>query len=813
MRRRRKFKTAPAVIVLLITLVVAALASYVPLKQYWASSRFEEALRKVAAGEAIVHTLQFDVRDSAGALLPEVVYRVGDVDPQNDNPIVAPGDYTHPLPPGTRYTRYGIETPSGNQVRWMLEVQKYPEGTIPVQLQLGFGPPISGRVMDEDDIPVAGAKVELYAFSESIDGMDRVYYSGNTLTDAEGRWTFDDVPKECARGNLGILHDSYASNVAFHSSFIFEPDTERVDVLPSGRDFGGFIKDDAGAPLADAKVSLLRSGEISTESDANGHFLFPNSHEAYFNNKFLTVRLPGYATQFRKLDKTDWRTDYEVILARGKPLRVTILDSDRRPKANAEVFVSIDTEYRNQLDHFTKTTDANGMLEIEDAPRDVTWTFSASLEGAQRYESVRGLPLSPDVFSHTVQLEKALGVVVLAEDAETGESIAPITVSLGYVRLEQGNWWFQHYMNWRVPSGKTYWQGNVQTNSSGVFVDGFERDDDQGHQYRVHADGYESADTRIVTSADDMAYLRVKLKPGKIMRLRAVDADGAPDATARAYWMDQNRAVTIRDNGLPRDNGELIVEADEAGWLVMPSADPATHALAILGTHGGLLADPSTLRSGQETALPPWATLDISLSDAVFTGATGGVRMAQTQTIAGVEVTYDITVKKPVSGVFKAGRLFPGTYWVGPVYGRPGSDNYGDPIPWSTIEIKAGETAHVALSGGRVVTAQVEMPEQAWEWHRVEPITIYFQREDPPEAFKINYGPVYFNITPEGKATTPPLPPGNYLIDIAAVQDPGRAADDYSIPYIMQDRRFSVPDEPGQDGVPFDIGSLTFRAQ
>src|SRR5687768_3062639 len=179
-------------------------------------------------------------------------------------------------------------------------------------LKMEKGTSIGGIVQDEAGKPIAGAKVNLIVQRKGDrGGMQResISISSNLsiMTDEQGKWRYDSVPKDMAQPHIRLSHPEFLSDEMFGATPA--PPIEKlrdfsgVMVMKKGVAIGGRVLDFEGQPVAGAEVMQGRdrfgSNFPSVKTDGSGAFQFaqarPNS------DIVLTVKAKGYSPDLKTI--------------------------------------------------------------------------------------------------------------------------------------------------------------------------------------------------------------------------------------------------------------------------------------------------------------------------------------------------------------------------------------------------------------------------------------------------------------------------------------------------------------------------------
>jgi hypothetical protein len=210
---------------------------------------------------------------------------------------------------------------------------------------------VFGRAVDESDHPLAGVVVRLAAYKVWAEGVDIPRLSGKydmrgweVMTGEDGRFRFE-TPKPTAEITALTLepdpfHDSArmwfgGKNPEAKASLqVGDNDLGAIRLVATGA-IRGSVRDEAGAPIADAKLVLgsERSQTLSRDatSDAAGNFVLGHSPAGPMG---LNAEAASYLSEFRKpIDVALGRfTDHvDFVLRKAPTLTGTVVDDTGKP--------------------------------------------------------------------------------------------------------------------------------------------------------------------------------------------------------------------------------------------------------------------------------------------------------------------------------------------------------------------------------------------------------------------------------------------------------------------------------------------------
>jgi protocatechuate 3,4-dioxygenase beta subunit len=381
----------------------------------------------------------------------------------------------------------------------------------PIDLKMPEPATVRGRVVDEAGKPVASAKVNVTNITllgvpqgwNSHHSFWRTKVPVSTVSDADGRFEVNDVPKE-ARLDLVFLHDQFVRTVAYaattdkpqppaavtytntsNGSFL----TRRVPVhlhdftvaLQVGRTVTGrVVFEDTGKPAAGMMVMLQgnESGYSRTATDAEGRFTcrqLPRGKGSYtVSPPEITEYIAANGSFEIPADK-DEATLEPIKLPRGAIISGKVVDEDTgKGIAGVNLYFQVQTPSRDWQGSSARTED-DGKFRMSVPPGTGTLMISGQVEG---YVAGLGFARSPQnenpfaksitakldtpVTDVTFKLGKGLTVSGRALDTE-GKPVAGAKVMLmnefGGFRAQQGMKYFTPFTPFSDRTIKTDQEG------------------------------------------------------------------------------------------------------------------------------------------------------------------------------------------------------------------------------------------------------------------------------------------------------------------------------------------------------------------
>lgn len=314
-----------------------------------------------------------------------------------------------------------------------MEQRKVPaqpnDAKVDLVFELGPGTKVKGSVVDEEGMPVVGAK--LYANSRE-DGAMSVNYA-ELKSDAQGKYLLTSIPFDklirISADAEGFLRES----TEFRVLNAEEPD--EVKIVLKRRPYGGdcmvTVVDESGNPIAGATIA--NTGNSSNEvrqgtTDEHGTARIADLYGG-FRGYLAFVRAPGYVAQEVQLKHGSKEApgEIQVIMKLGKKILGRLIDPDGNPVPNIRVY------YNKGEQPWTTggvvTTKADGRFEIDGLPDYSTFTFYTQAPFAPIQDRVLPVGNEEEVL---VGLEYEAVLRVVAIDDDTGKAIPEFNVKLNF---------------------------------------------------------------------------------------------------------------------------------------------------------------------------------------------------------------------------------------------------------------------------------------------------------------------------------------------------------------------------------------------
>ncbi len=218
--------------------------------------------------------------------------------------------------------------------------------TVTKNIALKAGATLAGRVLDEHDHPVEGARITIEDVGipkdvlRSWGGFMTFSPQGQTTSDAEGRFALVGLAPR-SNWQLYAVADGYAGTASDPVSLQDGPRDDVILRVVRGAEIHGHVVDGHGKPLVGVRVLLsgnvkLVSGERFAVSGAHGEFSFRGlAPEAYALKVFVNRRLKTWPVDTLSLG--EHRSGVKVIIKKAKALTGTLQTTSGDPLANTEV--------------------------------------------------------------------------------------------------------------------------------------------------------------------------------------------------------------------------------------------------------------------------------------------------------------------------------------------------------------------------------------------------------------------------------------------------------------------------------------------
>jgi peroxiredoxin/protocatechuate 3,4-dioxygenase beta subunit len=668
---------------------------------------------------------------------------------------------------------------------------------------------IRGRVLDDGGQPLAGAVVVVSvrkSYPRSKQWLDVSYDS--TSTDAEGRWSFANVPEQPDSVEIGTYHHLYLTDRA---SFFLEPfqplsglrDGSAVLRLRRGTRVEGTVLAPGGQPVANAEVFYGEGRGYANaippvKTDAQGKFTLGIKPGTIST---LIARASGFGPTLERIKVGERPLRVDLTLQRAHSLRGRVVDRRGRPIARAKVWAYWSGSEGPAGSAFSSAitqelaTDDSGRFDWKEAPcSGVHANISAAGFASKDDEA-----LASDV-DHEIVLNRPTVVKGTVVDRETGQPLRRFSLMLAAA--------------WK-PGAPFIWQSGMDLDGEAKKAPGaFEYTTGQPAQkylVRVQADGYLPADSEPFSPDGTVHTLALRLTKGEPVRGTVRNPDGSPARDGFVYLIPPHRDGWIEYLSLRNDDvatnersRTLHAKVGADGRFSLP-AERGNFALLVLTDTGSVLVPRSALHGDHVLRLQPWAhvtgtvtidgkpaaDLELQSYDPEDSAPVGGEPRL-------VRQSY---VKTDASGRFKLPRVLPGrltlAQWV-----PNGVNRRIWPVIRACLDVQSGQSYDLKIgTSGRLVTGRVVLPRaDVWMIRKAEIV--------PSHPSTERSASIGLEVLEGGQFRALDLKPGDYALRIALHEPPpgdscgwGRLLSEYV-------HEFTVPAGDTASGVSLELGTL-----
>jgi RNA polymerase sigma factor (sigma-70 family) len=642
--------------------------------------------------------------------------------------------------------------------------------------KLGNSITIGGRVVDESDMPIAGAKLTFTRFwsgGEEIvrRGEESYFAKRNTTSDAQGLWQVKGVPADLLhRIGIGASHSDYVGV----SDYGRQSDSREQElragtykvVLRRGSWVAGRVIDEIGDPIAGATVSAGKynhQGTQETQTDARGAFGFRNLNPGEVQFSALAK---GRKPEIRTVEVKPGMPEILFRLAKGQKVWGIVNSQSGKPIEGVRISLESKTGGVSDTYPLELKSGEDGRFEWDGAP-DEPQNFCFLKVG---YEAKRRQTLKLNE-ENVITLRTTRKIEGQVLDDATGQPVTKFRIGIG---RDPGIGAF--YADY--PGMRDYADAN------GRFSLG--ASEEETRAVKVEADDYASQIKQLPESQDGMVQMELRLKPSAGLRGVLVTADGAPVAGATvAVSRGQPGAMLSLRNARLEDMGHQgnVAKTSAAGEFVLPSP-PETGTVLAAAQEGFGSATIQQVRDSGRLVLQPYGRVE-------GTYTRGGQPVAGqefTLSMREAGISFDFAEYKAATdenGRFFIARVPPGEAQV--IRLVKTSENswthdYGADVTvvsGQAVQVAVGDngamlTGHIRFEsppaegeklsfGGSLSTAQPPLPGKM----SAEEMRAYFQSpEGKARAKRMKSFAVTFAA--DGTWTADSVPPGTYNLHITA---------------------------------------------
>jgi RNA polymerase sigma factor (sigma-70 family) len=658
---------------------------------------------------------------------------------------------------------------------------------------------VAGRVVDQDQKPIAGATVVIEVSKEYPKSQQRAFFNDNSAkTDASGHWSLSGVPAKPDSVKLAAYHDLCLPERPFFYMKDFSPlsalrDGSAMLRLERGTHIEGTVVSPAGRPVSGAEVFY---GKVFWSNGPFGNAIPPLKTDA--QGKFtmgvmpgtistLTAQSSGFGPTLQNIRVGPEPMRVNLRLQTAHVLRGRVVDLAGKPIPRASLNLSW-----NGPDTSAASTgsdaifheliaDADGRFAWSDAPE----TGIHAIAYAGGFVRKSNLLLASDVDQEIVLTPptKISGTVV---DSETGRPIPQFDLTLGTVWDRGGS------LIWQRGGGMMSGARKTPGSFEHTLVE-------LVHQYglRVFADGYLPEDS-VRFSPDGIPHsFTFRLTRAEPIRGTILNPDRSPARDTFVYLVPAEGEDTIdylelRNGEIPeRERSRTIYAKVGPGGRFSLPPQKTNFALVALADAGFTLVPRRELRGGDALRLQRWArvsgtvTLDgkpaSNLGLSVHEPDPPGPNAGEPR----IERRFDI--ETDAGGRFDLPRVMPGRF----VFGRwipngvPGRLWF---VALATLDAESGKTYDLQIGrSGHRITGRLVLPRADVRMIRKAEIISNSSLKNQPV-------PIGVQVFEDGRFQADDLRPGDYMLRIALHEPPpsdacgwGRLLGEFSHAFAVHD--------------------------
>ncbi len=495
------------------------------------------------------------------------------------------------------------------RVAMYLDFQNYTfKGDLPADyiIPMEPGTTIGGIVTNDIGNPLAGATVHVSTHDTANGDRPRVWLDEIAVTDAAGKWHIDTAPAQPEHLSIEVKHHDYSQSSPYRTISESAADELRRGVYETAmgtavsEQICGIVLDPDGKAVQDARVVIANdyhaSNKPTTLTDADGKFALAAPKIQW--DTYATVTAKGFAPEQVKIPGTgqpqpDAKADakpLEIRLSRPVKLEGTIVDGNGKPLRG--VIVQLEQWRQNRALKWSTTTDHNGYFIWKEAPAD-TVQLDVIREDMALLTDVKVTPGGAPIQLKLFPRLRITGNVV---DADTKE---PIPV----FRIVEGiRWAGQHDVTWQSQRARKLGNGKYK-----ATIDSFAN----GGKLRVEADGYFSADSRMIEGNEGSIQIDFELKKGASPTGVVLAPDEKPlsDVPVACVPEGVNLLIDLDRNNLTQESDVILTKTDKNGRFTLPPQNKK-FSLLVIADEGFVLISSDQLAKDGQIHLQKWARIE-----------------------------------------------------------------------------------------------------------------------------------------------------------------------------------------------------------
>jgi hypothetical protein len=593
---------------------------------------------------------------------------------------------------------------------------------IPARYTLRLTRPIeiSGRVVNEEDEPVAEAKVGFNHEEDPITGAMTESHDFSWIevpTDQQGHWRINRIAPEMIRRLYGSArHPDYTG-----SKMIFlARDSAQEEQLRSGTHVfrlgnavivHGYVVNSKGIALPEAKVLVGHQSDADSRTvttDAEGSF---EARGCRPGKTLVSAEAKGYAPSTIEADLSADMQPIRLTLVEGKVLRLLVVDRAGHPIPKANVWLNTFNDGPNassapqiQTD-FSPLTDSEGRVVWNEAP-DADLAFDVQ---AAKYMRFSNYKVHPDGEEHVITLQPALTIKGTVVDSAKGSPIPHFRITSGWPETALGQ-------EKQVGHWSTLERFTVAFND-GKFEHSFDEPvlsgtADPAFMFKFEAEGYAPFISRVVKANEGTVQLEVRLQPSAATKITVLLPNRQPAPNTAVAFATPQQHISFTPGGFGRHNN--ISYVTDTGGQISWQRDETVMQIIAVNPSGFAQATPEELASDPTLQLRAWGRVEGTVTHRGKPIAGRELRLKQYPNDlngAGARLDWDIHIKTDATGAFLFDKAPPGQFSL--FYLAPEREpNVFTHAPMRDLIIRPGESTTVNYAEqGVTVTVRARWPE------------------------------------------------------------------------------------------------------
>ena len=321
-----------------------------------------------------------------------------------------------------------------------------------LHVSLPPGGEVTGRIVDDQGHPLAGAKLSIGVEHTAMYWLDR------TTTNEQGKYRLQYLPLATPL-SLNVSREGFKYSLTTLSVDAQTPvdyGSIKLTPLPDGGKVVGQVVDNAGQPIVGTTVENYRSSSVNntTYTDNDGRFQIDRLYFDSVNRVILTIRDKGFTPRQIELSENERQgvAPVKIALDPGHRIRGRVLDQAGNSIAGCRVWFADGNRGAGGIGGLIDA-DSEGRFESDALPPDCPFSFKAS--GYSELENAK-LPLDGED-EVVVQLEPIAHIRGRVLDAKTEKPIGHFNVRLNFPSGQQPRDKRSHFINsTRIDPGEDF---------------------------------------------------------------------------------------------------------------------------------------------------------------------------------------------------------------------------------------------------------------------------------------------------------------------------------------------------------------------